>query len=224
MKQRLPPERRLPTSDKESRSERGGSVEDLSVVRGRMGGDADSSVVATSVVVDTALPIVSRATLALEVEPPQHGHNRLVEILRQSGLERREELIDKLRADEAITHGVNDVLVRVFGPEGAQPATREAVLAGLSRVERALASGAEEGGVFLSDLGAVVLSAAAMDGAVGARAEALVADLGTALSDVQAPDRRAGDALLAVCLGLQLALLWDEEEEEETFEDVEASP
>lgn len=220
MKQRQSPERRNATPDKDARPERQAG-EDLSVVRGRMGGDEENSV-SSAVVIDTALPIVSRATLALEVEPPQHGHGRLVEILRASGLERRDLLIDKIRADEAIVQGVSDVLVRVFGPEG--PQSREAVAAALSRVERALASGNEEGGIFRSELGAVVLTASAMEGSVGSRAEALIAELGTALSDISAPDRTPGEALLAVCLGLQLALLWDEDEEEEALEDLEISP
>ncbi len=222
MKQRSTPERRAAVVGPEARVAAVSAGDDLSLLRGRMEGETEA-VVTSSVVIDTALPMVGRAAVALDVATPASGHPRLIEILQHSSLERRDELIDKLESDAANARGVRDVLTRVYGVDAEDPAFCEAVAASVSRLERALTTGAEVDGVFRSELGELRLSSAVTEGSVRSRAEALVSELASVLADVPAPGRSPGDALCAVVLALQLAL-WDEEEEDFAGDDLEVAP
>ena len=172
------------------------------------------------VVRDVAFPMVERALLALQLEPRGSEVDRFVEIVERSHLseERRALLADRLRTDEAAALGVRDAMERWFGSDA--PEVRDAVSDMLDAVWRGLENGfADEAGArWQIDDHEIALSEAAISGPVAARAEAMVADLAQTLATGAMAGERAGEAVRGFCRDVLLALVWDEEEEEESGE------
>jgi hypothetical protein len=199
-KQHKPPER-LP----EGRSDRAldplthESTESNAVVGERIAGAPDAG---WAEVRDTALPVVERAMLALQIpfrEPAQVG--RFVEIIEKSHLsdDRKAEVIDRLRSDDLAARGVSDALQRWFGNDNE--AVRGEALDALGRVYRTL-----QGGDVVE----------AGEGTLGARSEAAIAAVAAReASGASPPGPEAGGAVRNFCRDVQLALLWDEEEDED---------
>lgn len=173
---------------------------------------ADASL---EVVRDAASPLVERAILALQLEPRDAGEvERFVEIVERSrlGEERRDVLVDRLQTDRAAAEGIRDAVQRWFQADG--PDVRESVVGALDLVLDSLYDGAPAGAEWaLADGARVQLTGEALQGSLGSRAEAL-------LRDVAAHVAPAVDsvAVQGFCRDVQLALLWDEEEEEELGE------
>ncbi len=184
-------------------------------IQARMAGGSVEEATPFDVVRDTALPMVGRAALALEVEPKGALVDRLVAIVEQSELpaERKDAICERLRGDETLATGISEALTRWFGSDGAD--VRSAVSADLSRIEDALADGRMEAGGWRTPDVLIAVSPAAFEGTAAARAEVLIADLARATSSTAGPD-----AMLGFCRDLHLALMWLEEEEEE--EDLES--
>lgn len=184
-------------------------------IQARLAGGAVEEVTPFDVVRDTALPMVGRAALALEVEPKGALVDRLVEIVVQSDLpvDRKDAICERLRGDETLATGISEALTRWFGADGAD--VRAAVSADLGRIEQALMDGHMESGGWRTPEVLVAVSAAAFEGTAAARAEVLITDLARATSSSAGPD-----AMLGFCRDLHLALMWLEDEEEDLEPDV----
>lgn len=176
--------------------------------------------VGLEVVRDVAFPMVERAILALQLEPRGEATDRFVEIIERSHLsdERRALLTDRLQTDEAAAMGVRDAVERWFGADG--PEVRDAVIDALDAVWQGLEQGIGDQATGQWRFGGaeVGLSEGAISGPVAARAESLVADLAATLGAAALAAHvggRAGESVRGFCRDVLLALVWDEEEEEE---------
>ncbi len=179
-------------------------------VQAQLGGEsAADGDVGLDVVRDVAVPLVDRASLALELGPVDPArHQRFVDILDGSKLpdDRRQVLLDKLSTDAAASGMVQDAVARWFG--AFSPALRSDVSRVLDAVRDGLISGLS-----------VPLSDGALAGSVAARASALVGDV----AEVVAPPGPAregarggvGAAVRGLCRDVVLAAAFDDEEEEE---------
>lgn len=185
-------------------------------IAARMAGAEVEQATPFDVVRDTALPMVGRAALALQVEPKGALVERLVEIVVQSELpeDRKDAICERLRGDESVATGISEALTRWFGADGAD--VRQSVSADLSRIEDALTDGRMESGGWRTNDVLIAVSALAAEGSATSRAEALIADLARATSATAGPE-----AMLGFCKDLHLALMWlDDEEEEDLSPDV----
>lgn len=162
------------------------------------------------VVRDTALPLLDRAAVALEITPRGPINERLVEIIAQSALpaDRKAELHERLVHSEGLAAAIHGVVERLFGAD--TPEVRAAVTRDLGQLESALMDGqATHGGWRVNDV-VVALSPEARDGATSSRAEALIGDLARALT----PDLGPAEAR-AACRELHALLLALDEDEDE---------
>ncbi len=187
-------------------------------VQDQISGRAADGAVGLDVVRETAAPMLDRAALALQLFPRERTQvERFAGILEKSNLpdDRKAALIERLRSDEAAANGVAEVVARHFGADGDE--VRGAIVDGLDTLGRSLADGgpgSEHSSWQVGDR-EIALSAAALEGAVSTRAEALLSDLADSLLAGLAATRSPGEAVVGLCRDLNLALLWDEEEEEE---------
>lgn len=207
----------------------GPEIDPLLVEQGAIGNEALQTMLGTEhtpaeadvgldVVRDVALPMVERAVLALELSTVAGGRpERFVEILEASHLpdDRKQVLIDKLHTDGAAAGAIDDAVARWFGPEAAPADVSRA----LDAVWVGLAEGAVSGAGWRVGTRDVDVSSDAKQGATGARAEALVADVAHAVVPAGAARDGAvggiGPAVQGLCRDLILAFAFDEEEEEE---------
>ena len=213
-KQRRPPERRSqgPASQVDTQRESGEQDVVLSNQDLR-----DALVSADGVDLDLvreiAAPLVSRSILALQMFPqPGAQLDRFVHILENSRLpdDRKAVLVDRLRTDQAVATSISDAVERWF------PGDSETLRATLTQALLGI-----EGALQREDLAGVSPSEEARSGSTSARAEALVRDVadalaGDALTGLVGPEASVGAAVQGLCRTVQLVLLWDEEEEEET--------
>jgi hypothetical protein len=173
---------------------------------------------------EVASPLVERAVLALQLVPRGSEQvQRFVDILARSHLpdERKELLSDRLRTDEAIALGVHEAIERWFSAD--TPEFRGALVEALDRVGSALqhGSGDTAAGKWRDDVRDVPLSGGVLTGAMAGRAEALIADLAIGLIEgpvAEGAKGGVGAAVRGFCSDVLLALVWDEEEEEEEWE------
>lgn len=179
-------------------------------IQARIAGGDTSEETPFDVVRDTALPMVGRAAIALQVEPRGAQNERLIDIVQRSDLpqDRKDAIAQRLVHDERLATGIHDAMTKWFGSDGVD--VRRAVEADLGRIESALADGRAEGGGWRAGDTIVALSTDAREGAAAARAEALIADLARATSAMAGPE-----AMQGFCRDLHLALMWLEEEDEE---------
>lgn len=188
-------------------------------MQARIGGDQVTAGTKADVV-DVARPLVERAQLALQVDPadPQKLA-RLTGILERSHLPNREELAAQITAVESMRRALDAALDEHFG--GHDEEARWAVDAVLAAVGDALAVGDLGDGTWHDIRGSIDLSPAVQEGSVEARAEALIGDLATAMAPAGASERATGElgqAVSGVVRSLALALMLEEDEEEEWAE------
>lgn len=170
--------------------------------------DEVGATVDLDVIRDVAFPLVERAILALQVVPRDADrHERLVEILERSHLpeDRRQVLVDKLQTDRAAGLGVLEAVGRWFP---GQPRTE--VGRALDEVWRGLQEGHPDTGAWAIGEERIPLSGATLEGTVNDRAESLVGDL--------AGSGSFGVALRGFVRDVYLALAFDEEEEEDSWD------
>lgn len=171
------------------------------------------------VVRDAAFPLVERAVLSLQLEPRGAAEvSRFVEILERSHLpeERRALLVDRIQTDQAVAEGIGAAVQRWFAADTAE--VRAALEGTLDAVFDALHGHGDAASWTLPDGAVVSLAADALEGGVSGRAEALVRELAdhTAIAELGAAEGASvGEAVRGFCADVQLALQWDEEEEEE---------
>jgi hypothetical protein len=153
------------------------------------------------VVRDTALPMIERATLALELRPrPAAVIERYVAILETSHLpdDQRQLLVAKLVSDQAVATGIADILERHF--TGDDDDIRHALGASLDHVWD-----------LLQHIDRPTSAASAGEQAealIGVMAAELTPELGEYTDAVAA-------SVSSFCRALFLAMYWDEDEEEE---------
>lgn len=179
----------------------------------RIDGDGQDAQPGLDVVRDVAFPMVERAILALELTPPDSSRmDRFVEILEASHLpdDRKQLLVDKLQTDRAAAHGIEQAVERWFGTDG--PDVRASVSGALDAVWAALENGTGAGSEWQVGDRAVSLSEGAVDGSVADRAEALVSDLADGFAT-----QVSGPSVRGFCRDVYLAIVFDEEEEEEDY-------
>lgn len=175
------------------------------------------------IVREAACPLVERAILALQIEPRSDGDvARFVEIVKGSALpeEQRALLVDRLVTDQAAAQGIVDAFQRWFAEDS--PDLRAHVVGTLDGVMAGLQEGTERDAAWaLPDGRLVSLGEATRDEGVSARADTLVRALAEQCSPPELGERLSlqgrstGDAIGGFCRDVQLALLWDDEEEEE---------
>lgn len=186
----------------------------------QLGGPVQVEPVSLDVVRDAAIPMVERAILALQITPRREAQvARFVEILQRSRLpeERKALLQDHLLTDQTAAQGIRDAVERWFAVDSE--ATRDALVGALDSVIDALAGHAGDGGWVLPDGRTLSLGDEALTGSLSSRAEALVSELVEELGPggLDGAGHGVGAAVRGFCRDVQLALLWDEEEEEEAL-------
>ncbi len=170
----------------------------------RLGGGSSPETVSFDVVRDTAIPLIERAALALELRPePGEVIDRYVEILEASHLpdDRRQLMVDKLRSDQAVAIGVAEALGHHFTGDAIE--VRHALGGALDAVWAALHDGQGMAGE-------------SREGSASEAAGSLVGDLAAQLApELGAYSESVSESVSSFCLALFLATYWDEEEEEE---------
>lgn len=199
-----PPERR----EEGPKSEQTGEIVGNAALQERMAGGAvtQSGVAPLDVVRDTALPVVGHALIGLQLVPRGDQIDRFVDVLSRSHLpdDRKSELIERLRSDEAVAAQVREAVERWFGPDSES--VREGINKDLAQVEAALLDGAAAEGGW--QLGSQQFALSSIEGSITARADAMIGDLATGLG-------LGAEAVQGFCRDVHLALMWLEEEDEE---------
>ena len=173
------------------------------------GGGVESTVASLDVVRDTALPLVGRAILALQMVARGDELERFVAIVEKSNLpaDRKDQIVDRLRSDEAVATSIGDAVAKWFGADG--PSVRDGIFHDLGAIEAAMLGGAEVDGTWRVADRDVALSNDARDGGLPGRADAFVGDI------ARATVQTAPEAVRGFCHDVHLALMWMDEEEEE---------
>lgn len=167
------------------------------------GGDDDGDPV--SVARDLAIPMIDRGGLALQFEGVGDGPlARFRSILEASQLDRvaRDSVLGRLDTREAVARDVSEAVRAVFGEDTDD--LRDRVARDLDRVFDALKVGESvDGALELSDGTRVELTGE------GNRVQSLVTGVGDAVASV------SGAQILAFCQRVHLALMLDEDEDED---------
>ena len=162
------------------------------------------------VVRDVALPGIKHAQVALELRAmPQDALDRLVGIVERSGLDevRRVEMADRIRSGQEAAFSVGRALSSTFGVEDS-PEARDQVVDLLHGISGALQSGTAEGDSWMAGGACVEVP---LEGSLRERADRLL----IGLTEVVSPGSGQGESVAALCRTVQLAVILDEEEEEE---------
>ncbi len=164
-------------------------------LQGRLGAPATAS--PDDAAPRAAAALVQHALAALHLEPADVGRlDRLTALVERSALRERDALVDRLHASETSRSMVDRALDRWFGGHDAE--SRWRADAALAATRDALAA----------ELGGPVAAPPEVAGAATAEALDVVRE-------------RGGEAIAGFCQTLALAVLLDEEEEEEPFADAD---
>lgn len=171
---------------------------------------------------DAAFSLVGRGVLALQLFPTPSGQlERFLDIIERSHLpgDRKEALTERLHADQQAGDIVQGAVSELVGQDG--PEARAQLNQQLELIWTELQQGELGATTWTRADGAeVVLSPETAAGPVEGRAPALVADLARAIGMTVAPTHSdAGTAVQAFCSAVHLALVFDEEEEEDFTDD-----
>ena len=171
---------------------------------------------------DAAFSLVGRGVLALQLFPTPTGQlERFLDIIERSHLpgDRKEALTERLHADKQAGDIVQSAVSELVGQDGPEARAQlnqelESIWTELQQGELSATSWTQAGGT------EIALSEQAATGPVEGRAPALVADIARSLGiTVAASHSDAGAAVQAFCSAVHLALIFDEEEEEDFTDD-----
>ena len=168
----------------------------------RMGEPAAVAAVPFDVIRDTAIPMIERVGLAVEIRPMSpEVCTRYVEILEASNLPEghRAVLVDKLFSDQAVATGISTLLARHF--EGEEADVRLALGAAVDTIMDAIE---------------VMDPRSTGEGPIADQAGALIGELASSQVPALATHTSSvSESVSGLCMALFLATFWEEEEEEE---------
>jgi hypothetical protein len=180
-------------------------------IQDRMGGDVAGVSSPDRGVAGVAGPLVTRASLALHLDPSDPARlARLVELIQASHLPDRDHVVARLHAAEATRARVDAALSATFG--AADPATRERAEHALSAVAASLANGSLDGSSWRDANGQIDLGLRGVGGSIVDRAAGWI----EGIANARGPEPGLGRATSDLCRAL-LALTFDEEEEEDDW-------